>query len=76
MVFVFRNVFSNFQFVELSILRQCLENAMAAELSPNERDVIRLRLGLDDGKIRSVREIVEFSGGVLSMAGMSNHINV
>ena len=49
---------------------------MAAELSPNERDVIRLRLGLDDGKIRSVREIVEFSGGVLSMAGTSNPTHV
>lgn len=55
-------------YVELSILRQCLENAMAAELSPHERDVIRLRLGLDDGQSRTVREVVEVCGGTISMA--------
>jgi len=53
-------------FVELSILRQCLENAMASELSPYERDIIRLRLGLDDGKTRTAREVAEFCGGVVS----------
>jgi len=41
---------------------------MATELSPHERDVVRLRLGLDDGVTRTVREVVEFCGGGLSMA--------
>jgi DNA-directed RNA polymerase sigma subunit (sigma70/sigma32) len=52
--------------VELSFLRQCLENAMASELSPHERDVLRLRLGLDDGVSRTVREVVEVCGGNIS----------
>jgi DNA-directed RNA polymerase sigma subunit (sigma70/sigma32) len=34
--------------IELSLLRETLENAMANELHPTERDIIRLRLGLDD----------------------------
>lgn len=34
--------------IELSFLRQSLENALANELHPTERDIIRLRLGLDD----------------------------
>ena len=59
-------------FVELSFLRQCLENAMAAELSPHERDVIRLRLGLDDGQSRTVREVVDVCGGCISMAEVRN----
>mmetsp|Transcript_59003 Transcript_59003/g.175437 ORF Transcript_59003/g.175437 Transcript_59003/m.175437 type:complete len:129 (-) Transcript_59003:119-505(-) len=54
--------------VELSLLRQCLENAMASELSPHERDVLRLRLGLDDGQSRSVREVVEVCGGGIRAA--------
>jgi RNA polymerase sigma factor (sigma-70 family) len=54
--------------VELSFLRQCLENAMATELTPYERDILRLRLGLDSGECRTVREIVELSGGIVSMA--------
>ena len=58
--------------VELSLLRQCLENAMATELSPHERDVIRLRLGLDDGVARSAREVVEVCGGCISVAEVRN----
>jgi RNA polymerase primary sigma factor len=58
--------------VELSLLRQCLENAMAAELSPHERDVIRLRLGLDDGVARSAREVVDVCGGCVSIAEVRN----
>jgi DNA-directed RNA polymerase sigma subunit (sigma70/sigma32) len=54
--------------VELSFLRQCLENAMSAELSPHERDVLRLRLGLDDGVTRSAREVVEVCGGTVSVS--------
>jgi len=54
--------------VEMSFLRQTLENAMAAELSPHERDVLRLRLGLDDGQTRTVKEVVEEYGGGLSPA--------
>lgn len=48
--------------VELSLLRQCLENAMATQLSPHERDVIRLRLGLDDGVSRTVKEVANLCG--------------
>ena len=55
--------------VELSLLRQCLENAMASELLPHERDVLRLRLGLDDGVTRTCRQVSEeFYGGSLSTA--------
>ena len=54
--------------VELSFLRQSLENAMASELSPHERDVLRLRLGLDDGITRTTREIIEICGGNLSIS--------
>ncbi|KAL3816114.1 hypothetical protein ACHAXA_011611 [Cyclostephanos tholiformis] len=54
--------------VEISFLRQCLENAMATELTPYERDILRLRLGLDSGEGKTVREIVELSGGIVSMA--------
>lgn len=42
---------------------------MATELSPYERDVLRLRLGLDDGVTRSIREVVEVCGGSVSMYG-------
>jgi DNA-directed RNA polymerase sigma subunit (sigma70/sigma32) len=41
---------------------------MATELSPHERDVLRLRLGLDDGVTRSVREVVDICGGTLSIS--------
>jgi len=53
--------------VELSLLRQCLENAMATELSPHERDVVRLRLGLDDGVSRTAQEVVDVCGGTISI---------
>eukprot|EP00581_Thalassiosira_minuscula_P018026 CAMPEP_0183734574 /NCGR_PEP_ID=MMETSP0737-20130205/44195_1 /TAXON_ID=385413 /ORGANISM="Thalassiosira miniscula, Strain CCMP1093" /LENGTH=665 /DNA_ID=CAMNT_0025968087 /DNA_START=194 /DNA_END=2187 /DNA_ORIENTATION=- len=54
--------------VEISFLRQCLENAMATELTPYERDILRLRLGLDSGEGMTVRQIVEISGGSISMS--------
>jgi len=57
------------EFVEISLLRQTLEDAMDSQLSPHERDVLRLRLGLDDGRVRTVREITDLSGGMLSQAG-------
>ena len=53
--------------VELAFLRQCLENAMAAELAPHERDIIRFRLGLDDGVPRTCRQVAqECYGGSLT----------
>jgi RNA polymerase sigma factor (sigma-70 family) len=52
--------------VELSLLRQRLEHAMSVELAPFERDVLRLRLGLDDGVMRSRREVADECGGRLS----------
>merc|ERR1711957_469973 len=54
--------------VERSLLRQCLENALAAELSPHERDIVRLRHGLDDGVSRTVMQVRESCGGMLSLA--------
>jgi DNA-directed RNA polymerase sigma subunit (sigma70/sigma32) len=56
------------EFVEISFLRQTLENAMAAELSPHERDIVRLRLGLDDGQTRTVRQVVEECGGGITVS--------
>lgn len=53
--------------VERSLLRQCLENAMATELTPNERDVLRLRLGLDDGVPRTAGDVAEVFGGRFSV---------
>jgi len=58
--------------VEQSLLRQCLENALAAELLPLERDIVRLRHGLDDGKSRTVKEVMESSGGMLSIGDIRN----
>merc|ERR1719215_248630 len=50
-------------YVELSMLRQRLENAMASKLSNFERDIVRLRLGLDGhGKKRTVREVMILCG--------------
>lgn len=43
--------------VEWSLLRKALDHAMATQLSPHERDVVRLRLGLDDGVTRSCRQV-------------------
>lgn len=40
---------------------------MAAELSPSERDIVRLRLGLDDGISRTVKQVVEVCGGGLTV---------
>lgn len=54
--------------VDRSLLRQCLEHAMATELTPYERDVVRLRLGLDRGSTMTVRQIAALSGGSASMA--------
>jgi len=53
--------------VEQSLLRQCLENALAAELLPLERDIVRLRHGLDDGRSRTIKEVMESCGGMLSI---------
>lgn len=54
--------------VEISFLRQCLENAMATELTPYERDILRLRLGLDSGEGKTVPQIVELCGGSITTA--------
>lgn len=60
------------ELVELSLLRQCLENAMASELSPKEQAVLRLLFGLDDGQSRTVRDVVECCGGRITMAEIRN----
>ena len=62
------------ELVERSFLRQCLENAMATELSPSERDVVRMRLGLDDGVARSASEVAKVFGGRIKVSGKQNLI--
>lgn len=52
--------------VELSLFRSSLESAMANELEPYERDVLRLRLGLDDGVARTRPQVSTFFDGLLS----------
>lgn len=54
--------------VELSFLRQSLENAMAQELAPHERDIVRLRLGLDDGVSMTTKQVAVACGGGLSIS--------
>ena len=54
--------------VEHTLLRECLENALAVELQPLERDIVRLRHGLDDGKSRTIKEVMESCGGMLSFS--------
>ena len=56
--------------MERSFLRQCLENAMAVECTPSERDILRLRLGLDDGEPRTANEVALVYGGALSPAAV------
>lgn len=54
--------------IELSLLRQSLEDVMEIELIPLERDILRLRLGLDDGITRTFEEVAHACGGRLSVA--------
>jgi DNA-directed RNA polymerase sigma subunit (sigma70/sigma32) len=54
------------EYIERSILRQCIENAFASELAPHERDVLRLRHGLDDGVARSAKDVSDVFGGTIS----------
>lgn len=60
------------EMVDLSFLRQSLENAMASELAPYERDILRLRLGLDDGVMRSTRQIADLYGNKITMNEVRN----
>lgn len=45
--------------VEVASLRESLEEAMASTLSDREREILRMRVGLDDGRGKSFREIGE-----------------
>jgi len=45
--------------VEAITLRESLEKVMENSLSDNERQILRMRCGLDDGRVRSLREIGE-----------------
>ena len=54
------------QMVELSFMRQSLENALASELATYERDVVHLRLGLDDGISRSCKQVAQEYGGSIT----------
>ena len=42
---------------------------MATELLPTERDVVRLRLGLDDGVPQTAKEVADIFGGRFTQAG-------
>ncbi len=43
--------------LEWSMLRGALEHALLTQLSPHERDVVRLRSGLEDGVTRTFRQV-------------------
>ena len=43
-------------------LRDAIDYAMHAALVPAERDILRLRLGLDDGETRTRRQVGEICG--------------
>ena len=58
--------------MERTFLRQCLENAMAMECTPGERDIIRLRLGLDDGEPMTAKEVAALYGGRFTVAAIRN----
>jgi RNA polymerase sigma factor (sigma-70 family) len=45
--------------VEVASLRESLEEVMASALSDREREILRMRVGLDDGRGKSLREIGE-----------------
>ena len=45
--------------VEVASLRESLEEVMASTLSDRERKILRMRVGLDDGRGKSLREIGE-----------------
>ncbi len=45
--------------LEWSMLRGALEHALLTQLTPRERDVVRLRSGFDDGVTRTFREVSE-----------------
>jgi hypothetical protein len=55
------------ELIDVSFLRSGLEDAMASELAPIERDIIRLRLGLDDGTKRSARQVAQVFAPMLSL---------
>ena len=48
------------QDVAKNLLREVLEGVLAT-LSPRERDVLRLRYGLDDGRMKTLEEIGQWS---------------
>jgi RNA polymerase sigma factor (sigma-70 family) len=58
------------EYVELSFLRQTLETVMSVELSPYERDIIRLRLGLDNGECLTIRQVMDVYSGMGTSTGM------
>jgi DNA-directed RNA polymerase sigma subunit (sigma70/sigma32) len=45
---------------------------MATELTPFERDILRLRLGLDNGEGKKIRQIVEICGGSVTVTDVRN----
>ncbi|KAJ8604839.1 hypothetical protein CTAYLR_001053 [Chrysophaeum taylorii] len=48
-------------------LRDILDDVMAKTLKPTERDVLRLRLGLDDGAVRTRTEVGAIAGHSVKM---------
>ncbi|KAG5188371.1 hypothetical protein JKP88DRAFT_177954 [Tribonema minus] len=45
------------QALEWDLLREDLERAMRASLSQRERDIVRMRVGLDDGRAKTATEL-------------------
>ena len=55
------------EMVHCSYLRQSLENGIASELIPHKRDALRLRLSLDDGISRTLKEVSWIFGSTLTL---------
>eukprot|EP00965_Chrysotila_dentata_P191740 6174710-Pleurochrysis_carterae.AAC.1 len=48
--------------VEVSLLRAQLEQVLKSTLTPQQRDVLRLRYGLDDGVAKTMRDVGAIAG--------------
>jgi RNA polymerase primary sigma factor len=54
------------EYIDRSFFRQSLENAMASELVPHERDILRFRYGLDGGGVMTTRQVAQEFGPKLT----------
>ena len=50
------------EMLDTTLLRAELESMLSSELPPLERDVLRLRYGLDDGVVKSMASVGHIAG--------------